>query len=100
VGSERVRDLEVVAFDGDPKAGGVRIGMQRIPNIEAPNDLEPRTVTVGFSWRPTKKIHEIYVLIDPEDKVKDEITTLNNMVSRRLELDPNRLIFEFRGGTD
>ena len=100
VGSERVRDLEVVAFDGDPKAGGMRIGMQSIPNIEAPNDLEPRTVTVGFSWRPTKKIHEIYILVDPEDKIKDEITTLNNVVSRRLELDPSRLIFEFRGGTE
>ena len=100
VGSERVRDLEVVAFDGNPNDGGVRIGRQTIPNIEAPNDLEPRTVTVGFSWKPTKKMHEIYVLIDPEHKLKAEITTLNNAASRRLELDPTRLIYQFRGGTD
>ena len=77
----------------------MRISGQTIPNIEPPNDLEPRTVTVGFSWKPTKKIHEIHVLIDPEHMLSTEITTLNNAASRRLELDPNRLIFQFRGGT-
>jgi hypothetical protein len=97
VGSAAVRDVEVVAFDGDPKTGGRRIGTQRIPNIEAPNDLEPKAVTVGFSWKPTNKMHEIHILIDPDHKISGEITTLNNTAARTLEVDPKRLIFEFRG---
>jgi hypothetical protein len=98
VGSAAVRDVEVAAFDGDPKSGGRKIGVQRIPNIEAPNELEPKAVTVGFSWKPTKKMHEIHILIDPEHKISGEITTLNNAAARTLQVDPNRLIFEFRGG--
>jgi hypothetical protein len=79
VGSMAVRNLEVGFYDGDPKRGGVLIARTMIPNIEAPNDLEPRAVTVSVGWAPTKAEHEIYVVVDPDDTVQDEITTFNNI---------------------
>jgi len=79
VGSQPVRNLRVSFYDGDPEAGGTPIGDSLIPNIEAPNDLEPRTVTVGVNWVPTQESHEIYVLVDPEDEIGGEITNFNNV---------------------
>ncbi len=78
VGSRAVRNLKVDFYDGDPKEGGEEIGSAVIPSIEAPNHLEPCAVTVAVNWTPTKESHEIYVVIDPEDEIPDEITTFNN----------------------
>jgi len=84
VGSEGVRSVGVVFYDGDPEGGGVPIGSSVVPNIEAPNDLEPQAVTVGINWAPTKESHEIYVVVDPDDEIKDEITTFNNVAHTTL----------------
>jgi len=84
VGAMPVRNVEVAFYDGDPKAGGTSIGSSVIPNIEAPNDLEPKTVTIGINWTPTKELHDIYVVVDPEDEIKDEITTFNNVAHAKL----------------
>jgi len=83
VGSKPVRNVKVAFYDGNPQDGGKRIGLQTIPNIEPPNDLEPRTVTVGINYHigsPT----EIYIVVDPDNKIADEITTFNNVAHKRL----------------
>jgi len=78
VGSENVRNVEVAAYDGDPRRGGTLIAKGTIPNLEAPVDLSPRTTTIGFEWRPSRKAHEIHIIIDPDRKLIEEITTFNN----------------------
>ena len=78
VGSLPIRNVRIAFYDGNPAAGGKRIAVRQIPNIEAPNDLEPRMVTVGVNYRfdqPT----DIYVVIDPDKEINDEITTFNNV---------------------
>jgi len=85
VGSVPMRNVEVAFYQGDPATGARRITLQRIPNIEAPNDLEPRTVTVGVSITLKEKT-EIYVVIDPDHKIEREITTFNNAAHRVLPL--------------
>ena len=84
VGSKPVRDVAVAFYHGDPAAGGTLLGTSVVPNIEAPNDLEPRTVTVGLNWSPTEETHEIYVVVDPDDEIRDEITTFNNVAHTKL----------------
>jgi hypothetical protein len=84
VGSLPVRNVEVAFYDGDPQGAGRRIGTSRIPNIEAPVDLEPRTVTVGINHRIGDEPREIYVVLDPDDQIPDEITTFNNVAHARL----------------
>ncbi|MFC1737392.1 hypothetical protein ACFL1X_14865, partial [Candidatus Hydrogenedentota bacterium] len=89
VGSKAVRDVQVAFYDGDPDDSGKHIGDKFIPNIEPPNDLEPRTVTVGIKWDLPEEGAKVFVVLDPEDKVKDEITTFNNKASKMLRRDPN-----------
>jgi len=84
VGSEAVRNVRVAAYDGDPREGGTSIGSSVIANLEAPNDLQPEMVTVGFGWTPTPGEHEVYVVVDPDDEIKDEITTFNNLAHKVL----------------
>jgi hypothetical protein len=83
VGSKPVRNVKVAFYAGNPQSGGRRIGLQTIPNIEPPNDLEPRTVTVGINY-PIESPTEIYIVVDPGNEIADEITTFNNVAHRRL----------------
>ena len=83
VGAVAVRNVKVAFYEGNPEAGGRRITVQRIPNIEAPNDLEPRTVTVGVNHSLDRRT-EIYVVIDPDREIGREITTFNNVAHRIL----------------
>jgi len=83
VGSQAIRNVKGAFCEGDPAEGGNRIATQNIPNIEAPNDLEPRTVSVGVNFAiegPT----DIYVVIDPDGEITSEITTFNNVAHKRL----------------
>jgi len=84
VGSKAVRNVQVAAYEGEVGAEGVLIGEVVIPNIEAPNDLEPRTVTVGFNWNAGEEPKEIYIVVDPDDEIQDEITTFNDVAHARL----------------
>jgi hypothetical protein len=84
VGSKPVQNVEVAFYDGDPADGGTLLGTHLIPNIEAPNDLESRAVTIGHHWTPTEDAHEIYVVVDPNNEITDEITTLNNVAHTTL----------------
>jgi len=79
IGSAPVRDVWVAAYNGDPANGGELIGKSRIPNIEAPVDLEPRTTTIGFSWDLEGEKRDVYIAVDPDDTIKNEITTFNNI---------------------
>ena len=83
VGAAAVRNVKVAFYEGNPATGGRRITVQRIPNIEAPNDLEPRTVTVGVNHSLDRRT-EIYVVIDPDREIGTEITTFNNTAHRML----------------
>ncbi len=83
MGALPIRNVKVAFYDGDPAAGGNRISVNEIPNIEAPNDLEPRMVTVGVNY-PIKKPTDIYVMIDPDGQIEDEITTFNNVAKKRI----------------
>ena len=78
IGSAPARDVWVEIYDGDPKKDGRRIGRARIPHIEAPLDLDPKTTTLSWPWSPTREKHEIYAVVDPDDTIKNEITTFNN----------------------
>ena len=75
VGSAPARGVWVVLFDGDRE-----VGRQRIPGIEAPLGFDPRTVRVGFPFRPVKKSHQLRVALDPDETLK-EITRRNNSVA-------------------
>jgi hypothetical protein len=83
VGAQPIRNVKVAFYSGDPGKNGKLIGSQQIPNIEAPNDLEPRTVSVGIN-HVIDQATDIYVVIDPDEEISDEITTFNNMAHRRL----------------
>ena len=79
IGSKPVRGVEVAAYNGDPDNGGKLIGLKRIPNIAAPIDLNPATMTIGFGWQPKPgETYDIHVVIDPDSKMETEITTFNN----------------------
>ena len=79
IGSVNVRDVEVAAYDGDPTRSGVLIGKTTIPNIEAPLDLDAKSTTIGFGWMPGEgQQHDIHIVIDPDGKLENEITTFNN----------------------
>jgi len=84
VGAAAVHNLEVIFYDGDPAAGGVELGRSLIPHIEGADDLHPKTVSTGVNWKPTREEHEIHVVIDPNDRIKDEITTFNNSAHTRV----------------
>ncbi|MHC4405859.1 MAG: hypothetical protein ACYTG0_39960, partial [Planctomycetota bacterium] len=78
VGSLPVYDVAVEAYDGDPNADGTLIGKTVIDGIEAPNDLKPRIETASIDWALPESGCEVYVLIDPNDTIQNEITTFNN----------------------
>jgi hypothetical protein len=90
IGSQAVRNVEVAAYDGDPQAGGVLIGAATIPNIEAPVNLAPRTTTIAFPWEPTRDVHEMYIVVDPESRIRSEITTFNNSAHATIPRGPSR----------
>jgi len=105
-GSKSVENVRVAFYDGDPEAGGIPVGTSLVSNIDAPNDLEPQTVAVGVEWAPAKPLHDIYVVLDPDDEIKDEITTFNNVAHKILPekaapaLQPKRTVptGSFRSG--
>jgi len=83
VGSKEARGVKVAAYDGDPDAGGRKIGEQVIPRVPAPLDLDPQIVRAGFGFNAAGEEHEIYAVIDPDDEI-EEITNLNNRASARV----------------
>jgi hypothetical protein len=88
VGSVSVGGFAVAFFDGDPERSGRLIGKTIVPNIEPPNDMEPRWLTVGVNWRPTADKHDVYVVLDPDDVVETEITAFNNVTHAEITNDP------------
>ena len=85
VGSVPVKNVDVVFYDGKPQDGGREIGRSLVPNIEAPNDLEPRHVTVGVNWTLPEEGRDVWVVLDPDNNIADEITTFNNTTHKQLE---------------
>jgi len=84
VGALEATQVKVVFYAGDPLAGGQKIGETVIDRIDAPNDLEPRVKTASVPWQPSAGIEEVFVVVDPDDSIADEITSFNNRASRRL----------------
>jgi hypothetical protein len=87
VGAQAIRRVRIAAYDGDPASGGTLIGESIIPNLEAPNDLEPRTVTIGIPWKPVKPELNVYIVVDPRGEIPSEITTFNNAAHVKLKID-------------
>ena len=79
VGSLPVENVVVEVYAGDPDDGGTLIGKAVIESIEAPNDLKPRIQTASIDWSLPESGCDVYVLIDPNDTIKNEITTFNNL---------------------
>lgn len=102
VGSLPIRNAHVAFYDGDPGQSGRRIYQTRIPNIDAPIDLDPKTVTVGVNFTiPRNSQRDIYVVIDPDGRIADEITTFNNVAHAKLPRPdaPPRLRMNGAGAT-
>ena len=83
VSSQPIRNVKIAFYGGFSSAGGKPITVQQIPNIENPNDLAPRMVTVGMNYRLDQPTN-IYVAIDPDDEINSEITALKNVAHKRL----------------
>jgi hypothetical protein len=88
VGSAPVGGFAVAFYDGDPEQGAMLIGKTTVPNIEPPNDMEPRSLTVGVNWRPTADTHDVYVVLDPDDAIETEITAFNNVAHAEITNEP------------
>jgi rRNA processing protein Gar1 len=71
-------------YQGDPQSAGKKISSQTIASLDAPIDLEPRTQTVGVSYKIEGPAQDIYVVIDAADAITDEITTFNNKAQATL----------------
>ena len=83
VSSQPIRSVKIAFYGGFSSAGGKPITVQQISNIENPNDLVPRMVTVGMNYRLDQPPN-IYVAIDPDDEINSEMTGLNNVAHKRL----------------
>ncbi len=68
-------------------ASGELIGTRTVAGLEAPNDLEPRTVTIQFPWQPSGGKGRVEVRVDPPDEVL-EITELNNVAAQEVPPPP------------
>ncbi len=85
VGALPVKNLTVAFYDGDPQSGGELIGATTVPNIEPPLQLTPSTTSVSVHWKAGKPSHEIHVVLDPDDTIKNEITTFNNTAHKTIQ---------------
>ena len=83
VSSQPIRNVKIAFYGGFSSEGRKPITVQQIPNIENPNDLAPRMVTVGMNYRLDQPTN-IYVAIDPDDEINSEITALKNVAHKRL----------------
>ena len=73
IGTVDVENLTVALYDGENA-----LGRMQIQNLEAPQDLLPRTQQVAFSIGSDMP-DSIAVVLDPEEKL-EEITRVNNRV--------------------
>ena len=72
IGGAAARNVMVVLSDGEKE-----VGRQRIPNIEAPLDLDAKWVRIGFPFTPSRDRHEFTAILDPDGLV-EEINESNN----------------------
>jgi hypothetical protein len=72
VGSAAARGARVLLYDGD-----LQMGSQTIPNIDAPLNLDPKSVRVGFHFVPSRTRHTLKAVIDHDGRIK-EINESNN----------------------
>lgn len=79
---EEIADVDVAFFDGDPLAGGELIGETSVPQLDAWS-----CVAAKVQWDTTGKqgIHEIFVVVDPEDEI-GEASEDDNITSIEIEV--------------
>ncbi len=73
-------NVEVVCYDGYPEAGGVLIDnatLQRIAGLDGS--------TLAFTWQATSGMHEIYVVVDPDNTVA-EANEQNNRAYKTIDV--------------
>jgi hypothetical protein len=79
IGAVEVASLALELHDG-PSAEAPRIGAERIPLLEAPTDLVPRSLEVRFEFAPESLPREVTVVLDPEGQ-HAEVTEVNNVAT-------------------
>lgn len=79
IGGARAKGVSVILLDGERE-----IGRTRIPNIEAPLDLDPKIVRVGFRFEPSSTSHALTAVVELENG-KPEITKVNNKVTLKVD---------------
>jgi hypothetical protein len=72
IGSVSAQNIGVTLFEG-----GKEVGHEVIPNLEAPLDLDPKTVKVSFQFVPREESHKFTVVVNTPESV-EEITKVNN----------------------
>ena len=84
IGLRDAADAPVACYDGDPETGGILIGEATLGLLSVNG-----RVWLPFAWQPNRGMHEIHVVIDP-DNVTREISRANNHAYRAvLVLDPD-----------
>ncbi|MEW6618037.1 MAG: CARDB domain-containing protein [bacterium] len=75
IGELEANDIWLNFYDGNPADGGILIGTKTIATI-----LPHSTETAQINWVSTIGIHNIYVVVDPLDTIK-EMNETNNFAS-------------------
>jgi len=63
-------------------SSGQKLASATIPQLKAPNDLQPKKITVTLTAPPGRDFTGSTVLVDPDNKIK-EITRINNQLRVR-----------------
>jgi subtilase family serine protease len=84
MGGVDVTDVSISLYDGNPSSGGIFIANQIIDSISSGSG---RRINVPYTLEPGR--HDLYVIVDPENQIK-EITEANNSAMKVVhKTDPN-----------
>ena len=83
ISNSEIRDavnVTMQCYDGYPGSGGVFIGEDSVERISGLS-----TVDVSFDWQATSGMHEIYLVLDPDDTLP-ETNELNNRTYKTISV--------------
>ena len=81
IGNLSAENVEVTFYEGK-----TLLGRTIVSNVEPPNTLQPQVVRTGIEWSPSKDSHEITVVLDEDDQLK-ELFERNNRATAIIERD-------------
>ncbi|MCK5422890.1 MAG: hypothetical protein KAJ08_12030, partial [Deltaproteobacteria bacterium] len=83
ISNSEIRDavnVTVRCYDGYPGSGGILIGEEIIERISGLSSVD-----VSFDWQATSGMHEIYLVLDPDDTLP-ETNELNNRTYKTISV--------------